>query len=192
MDAPWPQWLINSFAIANQTEFAADESAYYGPYNRLLFYLFGIEGPFDINFDLPKNSYDSGAVDTIALFTVELNNHPVLFIEIKAPASFVLDSRRRQADNQMRDHFLDLRHNLVTPRLPGISVFGTRLAFYEYVAATNKLTPCAILPDPESINDLAPAERWSYDLLEANGTAQVRQVVEDVKAMCQAAQAMNA
>ena len=32
----------------------------------------------------------------------------------------------------------------------------------------------------------------SYDLLEANGTARVRQVVEDVKAMCQAAQAMNA
>jgi hypothetical protein len=61
------------------------------------------------------------------------------------------------------------------------------MAFYEYVAATNILTPYDISPDRVSLNDLAPAERWSYDLLEANGAAQMRQVlVEDVKAMCQA------
>jgi hypothetical protein len=120
------------------------------------------------------------------LFTVELDKHPVLFIEVKAPASFVLDSKRKQADDQMRDLFRDLRHNLVTPRLPGISAFGTRMAFYEYVAATNTLTPRAISPDPVSLNDVAPAERWSYDLLEANGIAQMRQVTEDVRAMCQA------
>jgi hypothetical protein len=60
------------------------------------------------------------------------------------------------------------------------------MAFYEYVAATNTLTPRAISPDPVSFNDVAPVERWNYDLLEANGIAQMRQVVEDVKAMCQA------
>jgi hypothetical protein len=38
----------------------------------------------------------------------------------------------------MRDYFRDLRHNLVTPRLHGIiSAFGTRVTFFEYVAATN-------------------------------------------------------
>jgi len=120
------------------------------------------------------------------VFTVELDKHPVFFIEVKAPASFALDSKRKQADDQMRDRFREVRHNLVTPRLPGISAFGTRMAFYEYVAATNTLTPRAISPDPVSLNDVAPAERWSYDLLEANGNAQMRKVVEDVKAMCQA------
>lgn len=38
---------------------------------------------------------------------------------------------RRQADNQMRVHFRDLHYNLCTPRLPSISVFGTRMTFYE-------------------------------------------------------------
>jgi hypothetical protein len=63
------------------------------------------------------------------------------------------------------------------------------MAFYEYVAATNTLTPHAIPQtrrDPFPLDDMAPAERWSYDLLEANSTAQMRKVAEDVKAMCQA------
>ena len=177
----WPQWLINSFLIANQPQFAAIENAYYGPYNRLLYYLFGLEGPFEITPQLPHDS-----IDIAAMFTVELDQHPVFFIEVKAPAPFALDSKRKQADDQMRDRFRDLRHNLVTPRLPGVIAFGTRMAFYEYVAATNTLTPHVVSPDPDSLNDVAPAERWSYDLLEANGIAQMRQVVEDVKAMCQA------
>ena len=176
---------------ANQPQLATDESVYYGPYTRLLYHLFGIEGPFEISpqYHIPQTP--RGAIDVVALFTVELNKHPVLFIEVKPPASFALDSKRKQADDQMRDRFRDLRHNLVTPRLPGISVFGTRMAFYEYVAATNTLTPPAIVPDPDSLNDLAPAERWGYDLLETNGIAQMRQVAEDVKEMCQALNDLN-
>jgi hypothetical protein len=188
MNTPWPQWLINSFVSASQLEpqFATDESVYYGPYTRLLYHLFGLEGPFEITpqYYVPGTSCEVNNV--VALFTVEFDKHPVLFIEVKAPASFALDSKRKQADEQMRDHFRHLCHNVVTPRLPGISAFGTRMAFYEYVAATTALTPHAILPDPVSLNDMAPAERWSFDLLEANGTAQMRKVVEDVKAMCQA------
>ena len=126
MDAPWPQWLINSFASANQTQSSTDESAYYGPYTRLLYHLFGVEGPFEItpNFDIPINSYDRDTVDTIALFTVEFNNHPVLFIAVKAPAYVVFDSRRKQADNQMRDRFRDLRHNLITSLASAPSVLA--------------------------------------------------------------------
>jgi hypothetical protein len=186
MDTPWPQWLIKSFELAKVPQFSTDESVYYGPYTRLLYHLFGIEGQFEIvpQFHIPQTSRD--VVDVVALFTVEVDKHPVFFIEVKAPACFAFDSKRKQADDQMRDQYRDLRHTLVTPRLPGISAFGTRMAFYEYVAATNILTPHAIPPDRVSLNDLAPAERWSCDLLEANGAAQMRQVVEDVKAMCQA------
>lgn len=83
------------------------------------------------------------------------------------------------------------RRSLVTPRLPGISAFGTRVAFYEYVTATNTFTPRAISPNSVSLNDVVPAERWSYDLLEANGIAQMRKVTEDVRAMCQALKGPN-
>ena len=50
----------------------------------------------------------------------------------------------------------------------------------QYVAAKN-----IIFCNPAVFTDVAPAERWSYDLLEANGAAKMRQVAEDVKAMCQ-------
>jgi hypothetical protein len=181
MDTPWPQWLVNSFVSANQPQFAPDESSYYGPYTRLLYHLFGIEGPFQITqYHIPHDS-----IDVVALFTIKLNKHPMLFIKVKAPASFPLDSKHKQADDQVCDCFCDLCHGLVMPWLPGISAFGTRMAFYEYIAATNTLTPCIIPADLESLNDVALAERWSYDLLEANGIVKMHQVVEDVKVMCQ-------
>ncbi|KAH8987462.1 hypothetical protein EDB92DRAFT_1936077 [Lactarius akahatsu] len=175
MTDPWPQWLVNSFSSANQPqlEFATDESAYYGPYTRLLYHLFGIEGPFEISPQYPSNSS-------------RLNKHPVFFIQVKPLATLSLDSKRKRADDQMRDHFRDLRHSLVTPRLPGVSAFGTRMAFYEYVVANNRVTPGAIPPDPNILNDLAPIERWNCDLLEDEGINRIRQVVQDVKAMCQA------
>ena len=186
MTAPWPQWMANSFQSACQPQFANDESAYYGPYTRLLYHLFGLDGPFEIipQYHIPETPRD--ASDVVAMFTVELQKHPVLFIEVKPPSYFRLDSKRKQADDQMRDRFRDLRSQLITPRLPGISAFGTRLAFYEYTADTNALTPRAIAPSSDFLNDVAPAERWNYDVLEAAGIDKMRETARDVRAMCAA------
>src|SRR5258705_394901 len=102
MAAPWPQWLVNSFVSANQPQFFTDESVYYGPCVRLLYHLFGVEGPFEISpqYHIPQTPPD--ATDVVAPLIVELNKHPVLFILVKPPASFALDSKRKQADDQMR------------------------------------------------------------------------------------------
>jgi hypothetical protein len=183
---PWPQYLVQSFTSVNQPQFSTDENAYYGPYARLLYYLFGLEGPFEISpqYLIPESPRNS--TDVVALFTVELNKHPVFFILVKPPASHALDSKRKQADDQMRDRFRDLRRSLVTPRLPAISAFGTRLSFYEYTVATNTVVPAAIPAHPVILNDLAPADRWSCDLLDADGIARLRQIAQDVRAMCQA------
>ena len=179
--------MTNSFLSANQPQFANDESAYYGPYTRLLYHLFGgIEGPFEITPQYHIPQAPRNAIDVVAMFTVEFNKHPVFFIEVKPPSSFHFDSKRKQADEQMRDRFRDLRPNIVTPRLPAISAFGTRVAFYEYIPATRGVTPPAIAADPMFLEDIAPADRWNYDLLEADGIARMRQVAQDVRAMCQA------
>ncbi|KAH8984389.1 hypothetical protein EDB86DRAFT_2778156, partial [Lactarius hatsudake] len=89
-----------------------------------------------------------------------------------------LDSKRRRADDQMRDHFRNLHHSLVTPRLLGVSAFGNGL-LYEYVVANNRTTP-------HTLDDVAPIERWNCDLLEDEGIDRIRRVAQDVKAMCQA------
>jgi hypothetical protein len=185
MMAAWPQWLTRSFQIANRPQFANDENAYHGPYNRLLHHLFGLDGPFEVvaqylNPDTPH------AIDLVSVFTVEIEKHPVLFIEIKPPSAFYVDSRREQADDQMREHFHKLRTKLTTPRLPGISAFGTRIALYEYTVATKTLTPRAIVRDPEFFTDVAPAERWNYDILEADAIDKMYETVQDIKAMCAA------
>lgn len=75
------------------------KSVYHGPYTRLLYNLFGIEGPFQIipHYHIPQTSrYEN---DVVALFTVELDEHPVLFIVVKSPAFF--HSQHRQAGNQI-------------------------------------------------------------------------------------------
>ena len=83
----------------------------------------------------------------------------------------------------MRDHFRDLRPRVITPRLPGMSAFGTRIAFYEYDAANNAINPPAIAAHPVYLNDVAPADRWKYDLLQPEGIAKIREVIE-VSRLC--------
>ena len=188
MAAQWPQYLTNAFLSANVSKnILRQQSAYYGPYIRLLYHLFGIEGPFEITvqFDVPDEVlYDMP--DVVATFTVEFNKHPVLFIQPSPHWSFDLHSQRKRAENQIVTQVGDMKEDLVTPRLHAISAFGTHLAFYEYTAATNILTPPRIAADPILLNELAPADRWGFDVLEADGIARIHQVAQDVRAMCEA------
>ncbi len=170
---PRPQWLVDSFALANQPQFATDKTAHYGPYNRLLYHLFGLEGPFESTPQHPVSQTPGDTTYVVMQFTVEFNNHPLLSIKVKPPASFAFESKRKQADDWMCDYFRDLCHNLVTPRLTSISAFCIRLAFYEYVAATNTLAPPAIAADPVSLNDMASADRWNDDLFAASGLSRI-------------------
>jgi hypothetical protein len=61
-------------------------------------------------------------------------------MEIKPPASLLYDSKREEADEQMRRRIRDLRHELAIPALHGICAFGTQLSVYEYDSATSNLS----------------------------------------------------
>ncbi|KAH6901294.1 hypothetical protein BKA70DRAFT_1374843 [Coprinopsis sp. MPI-PUGE-AT-0042] len=159
--------------ISNKPQFANNQSAFYGAYTRLLYHLFGLEGPFEIFPEFQTPGAPLGYDEVVAFFTV------------KSPASLALDFKRKQVHDQMRDYFRDLRHSAVTPRLPAICAFGTRLCFYEYAAANNTVVPASILAEPVILNDLAPAERWNCDLYYEAGIAGVCKVVHDIKEMCQ-------
>ncbi|KAK0463175.1 uncharacterized protein EV420DRAFT_1215676, partial [Desarmillaria tabescens] len=150
----------------------------------LLYHLFSLDGPFEIipQFHIPAAPRDS--FDIVPMFTVKLNKHSVLFIEVRPPASFRLDSKRQEADRQMREHFRDLHSDVVTPTLPGISAFGTLLSFYHYDKATNSVTPLAIAPDPNIMTDAAPKSHWDCDILDVAGVTRFRKMANEVKAMC--------
>ena len=180
--ALWHPSLTTPFERLDQPQFAHDQNAYYVPYATLLDNLFGLGGPFDTVWHFDKSPYNADDVHTT--LTVTFNTHPVLFIQVNAPSSLCPDFKRKQAHERMRDHFIDLRPNLATPRLLGVSAFGTRMAFYEYTAATNTLIPPAIAAHPKRPTSVASADGWSYDLLETDGVARMRQVFHDVRAMC--------
>ncbi|KAJ3545749.1 hypothetical protein NMY22_g2315 [Coprinellus aureogranulatus] len=147
---------MRSFLAANQPQFGTDQSAFYGPYTRLLYYLFDVLGPYDA---VPRFHTPSGQLDVEATFTVEFYKYPIPS-ESKPMNRCVTTGRR--------GHFRDLRQAAVTPHLPGVSAFGTRLRFYENTVATNGVAPAAVPPDPLVLNDLAPVDRWDCDLLDAD------------------------
>ncbi|PBK82246.1 hypothetical protein ARMGADRAFT_1038842 [Armillaria gallica] len=152
---PWPQFSMNSF-LSVVRDSPTSEGAFYGPYIRLLYHFFSVDGPFEISLQFNAGN------EVVAVFTVKLDERPVLFIQ---------DFKRQEADRQMRERFSDFHGDVVTQILPGISAFGTRLSFYQYDKATSSLTPPAIAADLNIMNDAAPQSRWDCDILDVAGAA---------------------
>ena len=87
----------------------------------------------------------------------------------------------------MRKRFASLiSKNLAIPKLYGISVMGHRFSVYEYNKDMNTLLPPAIHPHELYMTDIAPAERWQYELLENDGEQALREIVAEIKEMCEA------
>jgi hypothetical protein len=75
----------------------------------------------------------------------------------------------------MRKGFASLiSRNLAIPKLYGISAMGLRFSVYEYSKETNILLPPAVHPHELYMTDVAPAERWQYELLENAGEQKLR------------------
>ncbi|KAI6144231.1 hypothetical protein BKA82DRAFT_4175892 [Pisolithus tinctorius] len=127
--AQWPQFITQSFNSALAIDpTGKDESS-------ILF-----DGPYEI---APRYKFQGAqdAFELTTIFLVEPQRHPVFFIEVRPSASLPYDSKREEADNQMRRRVRDLRVNLTIPVLYGVSAFGTRLSFYRYDTGSQVLTP---------------------------------------------------
>ena len=69
------------------------------------------------------------------------------------------------------------------PKLVGISSFGTQFCVYTFTTKTRILELNLIVVDACITNDIAPEDRWAFDLLSDKGEAKLREVVTAVKAM---------
>ena len=65
---------------------------------------------------------------------------------------------------------------------------GTRLCFYhlDTTDLAADIIPLDNVPrHPTRVNDTAPMERWDCDVLDAEGGARLRAVVDSIKAACE-------
>jgi len=91
---------------------------------------------------------------------------------------------RIQADNQMRERFIDfcLESNPI-PTLYGPSAFGTRFCVYEYDIARDILTPEHISRHNKLFTDAAPEKGWDLDVLEPQGEDRLKEIADQIKVM---------
>ncbi|KAJ3521393.1 hypothetical protein NMY22_g12337 [Coprinellus aureogranulatus] len=187
MAAQLPDCIVDPFVAASPQNNLFGGNLHHGSYNMLLHYLFGTNGEFVVQPRIRHYDPDTDPVEPLEALIVKHKEHPVMLVQVKSPGDFVHDSKRHwEADEQMHDLFHDLRPTFVTPRIPGISAFGTSLSFYEYDVGTDIVTPGpSLLPmDSTYMDNVVPTERWNYVVLEADGFSRVRQEVRNVARMC--------
>lgn len=179
---PWPEFVVRQFELVNINQYTADED-YYGPFNTLLTTVFPPADDYQIS---PQHKRITGSInmDSSLIYIIKKRKVPVLFIEIKTHTAFDRASLRKEADDRMRDRFLDFASgNIAIPKLYSISALGTRFSVYEYTSGTRSLTPPRIPPDLSIVNDTAPQGRWNYDIMELEGEARFMEIVAEIKEM---------
>ncbi|KAF8066874.1 hypothetical protein FPV67DRAFT_1496794 [Lyophyllum atratum] len=164
---------------------ATNESRYNAPYNSLLTHLFPIHEGYRVS----PTPVLHGSANPTVVFVVRKEDHPVFILDVK-PGSDTRDvGSRAAADHEMREKFERLVSELKIPKLYGLNAMGPRFAVYEFTANTGVLDP-----EPQAMarhsrldigDDIAPASRWDYNLLESEGEEKMREVVKKVKDMCQ-------
>lgn len=181
--AMWPRVILNTFEAARR---APDESAYHGPYNKLLYTLFPGDSSYYVTFVKRVITAD-GRVERSFALIVELEEHgPVFFVSVEPHASdLAIISKREEADILIRQHYADMINSGAPPipTLHGVCAFGTRLCFYRYNKATGNLEPPQIHQDGTHSKDTAPLDQWNCDLLDDKGEARFRAIVAEVQEM---------
>ncbi|KAF8806080.1 hypothetical protein BYT27DRAFT_7141598 [Phlegmacium glaucopus] len=177
----WPASIVNSFnSVAHIT---TDESAYYGPFNKLLSYLFPWESDFEVVPQLKRPLNSQGSLDFVTVLVVNFASHPVFFVQVSPSGSLCLRSKREEADIQMRQRFSEFLDKPIIPVLYGISAMGPILSVYKYDISSG-LSPVLIPRHVRFMNDVAPMDRWNYHILEDAGELCIQTLVYEIKNMC--------
>ncbi|KAK7027079.1 hypothetical protein R3P38DRAFT_2941560 [Favolaschia claudopus] len=127
-----------------------------------------------------------GAADFIVTFRILVRKRPIFLLELKPPSDLKFQSRRMDADDQIRQRLVDLGSESPLTVLHAVSAIGTKLCFYTYTKSSSEpISPPGIPYDRIRVNDVAPREWWSTDVLEAEGEQRFREVTERIKRDCE-------
>ncbi|TDL14991.1 hypothetical protein BD410DRAFT_778501 [Rickenella mellea] len=178
----WPEKVQRQFDIAQAAGNDALENVLHAPYNKLLNTLFPVDTDFTVIPNFQEINSNRSA-DYLVTFEIFLENRPVFVLELKREKDFSLKSKRSAADDQLRERLGDLIDTCPLPLLHGVSAYGTKLCFYSITKA-GLITPKKIPVSPLYQTDTAPADRWNYDILTAEGEAEFRRIVEFIITEC--------
>ncbi|KAF8885689.1 hypothetical protein CPB84DRAFT_124313 [Gymnopilus junonius] len=174
---PWDEFIALQFELVNSS--TTDDCEYSGPFNTLMLNLFPPASHYQV-VPLPKRLHDSNEFSLF--YIIKKGTTPIFFLQVKTAVAINCPALRKEADEQMRDMFLEFASScLAIPRLYGVSAMGTRVSVYEYTPSNRRLTPPRILPQLDVVTDVAPSERWQYDIMEPQGEAKLKELVAEIK-----------
>jgi hypothetical protein len=194
----WPVKVQRQFDIAQAIGNDALENVLHAPYNKLLNTLFPVDTDFTVIPNFQEINSTKGT-DYLVTFEIFLENRPVFVLELKREKDFSVRSKRTAADDQLRGRLGDLIGNTLLPLfsisslsvldacplpvLHGVSAFGIKLCFYSITKA-GLVSPEYIPTPTQYVTDTAPVGRWNYDILTAEGEAELRRIVQVITTEC--------
>ncbi|KAJ3507673.1 hypothetical protein NLJ89_g6174 [Agrocybe chaxingu] len=176
----WPTKVLRQFELVPPNP---EESDLYGAYNKLLNFYFPPDSDFSVFPRYLKAGWKEPA-DYVFFFEILLENKPVFVLELKAPSAIKFLSTRSGADAQIRTRLGDLADHCPLATLHGVSSIGTKLCFYTIDKATMEVTPEQLMPHPNRVTDIAPANRWDCDILEPEGETRLNAVFQGITEKC--------
>ncbi|KAG1860405.1 hypothetical protein F4604DRAFT_1930330 [Suillus subluteus] len=156
----WPVKVQRQFDIAQAAGTDALENVMHAPYNKLLNTLFPVDTDFTVIPNFQEINSTKG-VDHLMTFEIFLENRPVF----------------------LRGRLGDLIDACPLPVLHGVSAFGAKLCFYSLTQA-GLISPESIPAPTQYVIDTAPVDRWNYNILTAEGEAELRRIVQVITTEC--------
>lgn len=163
------------------------EKDYYAPFDKLLNTEFDTKDKYTVapqSFPVPK-SYNS--IDFYIEYEVQLEDKPILIIEIKVENNKKLLACRKEADNQLRQRLVELYELCPLNKLYGISFFGTYYSVYCLDKETMKIYPDAINDDSHIIVDTAPIKNWDKNIMNHADAVNLKKLFTDIVNECETA-----
>ena len=154
-------------------------------YNKLLSTLFPVNSPYTVFPRVHQKQWQNNTSAAPATFIVYYERSPIFLLDLYEYSSLARISSREAADNNIRAHMRDLLPYCPLPTLHGVSVFGTRMAFYT-AAAGSAISPNRTSPSSNNeLEDMTPADWWDCDLLEDDGAIRLKEVVNKIRNQCE-------
>ncbi|KAI6045463.1 hypothetical protein EDC04DRAFT_2598768 [Pisolithus marmoratus] len=181
---PWPGKIIEQFEFINK--FTSNEHKYYRPWTSLLFEVFPVSNGYCCG---SQYQLRSGFIDLVVQYAIPGQKWrvPVLFVEVKTFNAYVLQGlhpcQSRQSNVQLVFLVSSGKYSMSLPTLYGISTLGTQICVYKYTDHNRTLTLKHIMHNPKFVNDTAPMDRWSLDIMELEGEARMQEIVAHIQAM---------